>query len=337
MNTPVLEVENLTTSYGQKVHPLRGVSFSLSKGQSLGIVGESGSGKSVLLRSIVGIHPRTGAPTVSGSVYFEGSDLLNMRSESRNKIIGRRIGYIHQDPLTSLHPLKRVEDLIMESPSCHDGRLSRKDRHDRAAEMLSKVGFPEPEEILKRYPHEMSGGQRQRIGIAAALVENPALIIADEPTTALDVTVQAKVLDLLEDLRAQNGSSLILVTHDLAIVGERCDWVGVMYAGRLVELAPADELINSPQHPYTQGLLQARPKLRGELPRRQTAIPGVAAPPSRSLNEGCPFARRCPLAESRCQKLPILSDNKTPGHSVACVNAGVPVDYSIATVNEVAL
>ncbi|MDO5677266.1 MAG: ABC transporter ATP-binding protein [Propionibacteriaceae bacterium] len=327
---PLLRVSGLQTRYGEHVYPVRGVSFDLHRGESLGIVGESGSGKSVLLRSIIGVHPRTSTPTVTGSVRFEDEDLLTASPARRQELLGRRIGVIHQDPLTSLNPLKRTRDQVLESPRYHGQKASKADWQTRAHDVLKSVGFPQPQDVLHKYPHEMSGGQRQRIGIAAAVVENPTLLFADEPTTALDVTVQAQVLDLLERLRAEQGSALVLVTHDLAIVARRCDRIAVMYGGRIVEIAPADQLTTEPLHPYTSGLLQARPALRGPKAQRLVAIPGTAVPPSRPLSEGCSFASRCPLADDRCRtQLPELT-TPSPGSDcqVACWKPGEQPKFS---------
>lgn len=318
----LLEVTDLRTSYGAHVAPVRGVSFTLARGESLGIVGESGSGKSVLLRSLVGVHPRTGIPSVSGSVQFDGQDLLGADDRTRHQILGKRIGYIHQDPLTSLHPLARAGDQILLSPRLHGERRSRAEERALVEQMLRAVGFSNPREIARKYPHEMSGGQRQRVGIAAAVVQSPQLLCADEPTTALDVTVQSQVLDLLARLRAEHGSALILVSHDLGVVADRCDRIAVMYGGRIVETASARVLLREAAHPYTVGLLKARPRLTGPNPRRLRAIPGTAAPPSRPVEEGCPFAPRCPLADSRCvEQLPplVTRDN---GAAVACWKSG---------------
>lgn len=327
---PLLDVTDLVTRYANSVYPVRGISLQLKAGDSLGIVGESGSGKSVLLKSIIGVHPRNAQPHVSGTVRIAGESMLDAPPRRHQQVLGTVVGVIHQDPLTSLNPLKRTVDQVLEAPRSHGEHFTGESARQRVSEVLKSVGFANPDDVLDKYPHQMSGGQRQRVGIAAAVVNRPNLVFADEPTTALDVTVQAQVLDLLTQLCRENHTALVLVTHDLAIVGARCERIAVMYGGRIVELAKSSDLINNPQHPYTFGLLAARPRLHGPLPTRLASIPGTAVPPSRPLAEGCPFAGRCPLAIQKCRtELPaLISIDGQAGHHVACWQAGQRPDFS---------
>jgi len=300
---PILEVRNLSTHIVNRdgdriVRAVDGVSFSLAKGETLGIVGESGSGKSVTSLSVMRLLPKA-ARIVGGSVTFAGEDLLAKSADEMQKIRGRRIGMILQDPMVSLDPLFTIGSQIAEPLRFHLG-MSGRALHDRMIELLRAVGIPEPELRLTQYPHQMSGGMLQRIVGAIGIACDPELLIADEPTTALDMTVQAQFLDLLEQLRDRNTLSLIVITHDFGVAARLCDQVMVMYAGHVVERAPVREIFDNPKHPYTRALLGSIPR-RGEGGGRLTSIEGQPPDPG-SLPPGCPFAPRCPLATDQCRR-----------------------------------
>lgn len=274
--TPALKVRNLRTTFHTgrgSVEAVRGVSLTLEAGSSLAVVGESGAGKSVLMRSIIGIQPRGTRVTTTGSAEVAGTQMLGLRERERRRILGRSVGLIYQDPLTSLNPAYPVGDQLVEALINHQPDLGRSQRRRRGIEMLELMGFDDPERILRAYPDELSGGQRQRIGIAAAAICEPGLLIGDEPTTALDVTVQKQVLDLLDSLRQRSGSAFLLVTHDLALASERCDQVAVMRHGLIVEQGPAPRVLTAPEHPYTRALLGCIPRLDGPRPRRLATVP----------------------------------------------------------------
>ena len=296
---PLLEVKDLRTHFFTKegaVRAVDGVSFSVDKGRTLGIVGESGSGKSVTALSIMGLIPKPPAKIVSGEILFDGRDLTTLSEKQLEDVRGREIAMIFQDPMTSLNPTLRIGTQITEVLDRHYG-MNKGEARRRAVELLEEVRIPRAAERLDDYPHRFSGGMRQRVMIAIALACNPNLLIADEPTTALDVTVQAQVLDLLEDLREEHEMALILITHDMGVVAEVADEVAVMYAGQIVEQASGEDLFDRPEHPYTEALLGALPELEGDNVRedRLVAIPGrppdLIDPP-----EACRFAARCPYA-----------------------------------------
>ena len=295
----LLEVDGLTTHFATDdgvVKAVDGVSLSLEKGEILGLVGESGSGKSVLGLSILRLLPTSASHT--GRVRFEGQDLLTLPEKSLRRLRGDRIAMVFQDPMTSLNPFLTIERQLTEVLETHRN-LSRKEARRSAHAMLERVELPDPGTRLDQYPHELSGGMRQRVMIAMALLCEPSLLIADEPTTALDVTVQAQILDMLRDLAKRSGTSIILVTHDLGVVAGLADRVAVMYAGRLVEEAPTDALFASPGHPYTRGLLACLPRLDGERKGALPIIPGL--PPDLARTPpGCAFHPRCGEAEPRC-------------------------------------
>ena len=254
---PLLDVQNLTTRFHTRngiVHAVEDVSFSLEKGQSLGIVGESGSGKSVTCYSLLGLIPQPPGKIHSGKALFEGTDLLQAKDKELRKIRGKRISMIFQDPMTSLNPYLKISKQLTEPLEIHEGIKGKEALH-KAIDALAEVGIPEPEKRIKSYPHEFSGGMRQRVMIAMALITRPEILIADEPTTALDVTVQKQVLDLIKDRQEKLGTAVILVTHDLAVVSQSCDQVNVMYAGRIVESAASDGLFAKPRHAYTLSLI----------------------------------------------------------------------------------
>jgi ABC-type glutathione transport system ATPase component len=275
---PILEVHDLTATVlgrGTERTVVDGATFSLARGHSLGIVGESGAGKSMLIRSILGVHPPGIIMRVTGSVRLDGHDMLALHGRERRRALATSVGMIHQDPLRSLNPTIRVGDQLTETLA-FAGTAGRRDRVRRGIELMRSVGFHSPEAESRRYPHQLSGGQRQRIGIGAAALTEPALLIGDEPTTALDVTVQKRVLDLMDETRARTGSSMLLVTHDLGVAAERCDEIVVMRAGRIVEAGITAEVIAEPEHPYTRALLDSIPRLDGpRLRRLRTSADGA--------------------------------------------------------------
>ncbi|GII23563.1 ABC transporter ATP-binding protein [Planosporangium mesophilum] len=314
----VLEVENLTVEFPTDdgvVQAVRGVSYRLAPGEAMGIVGESGSGKSVTSMAIMGLLPKTAR--ISGSVRFRGEELLGRSENDYSSIRGKKIAMIFQDPLTSLNPVYTVGYQISEAILAHND-VSKKAAMDRAIELLAMVGIPNPSQRVNNYPHEMSGGMRQRVVIAIAMANNPDVIIADEPTTALDVTVQAQVLEALEAARAATGAALVLITHDLGVIAGHADRIGVMYAGRLVEKGTVDEVFYEPRMPYTLGLLGSLPRL--DEAGRERLTPIVGAPPSlMNLPPGCPFTPRCPLAQPVCEERePDLYVTDAPDHLSAC-------------------
>jgi oligopeptide/dipeptide ABC transporter ATP-binding protein len=306
MAAPLLQVEDLKVSFHTDdgvVKAVDGVSFNVEQGKTLGIVGESGCGKSVANMSILGLT-RADNAEISGRILFEGRDIQELNAEEYQRLRGDEIAMIFQDPLTSMHPFYRVGDQIIEAIQTHRP-VSENDARERALELLQLVGIPDPARRLREYPHEFSGGMRQRAMIAMALANEPKLLIADEPTTALDVTIQAQILQLLQRLQDQLGMAVILITHDLGVVAEIADDVLVMYAGRVVEQAPLDQIFYDPQHPYTWGLLGSvtridRPRT-GRLPQITGQPPSLIAPP-----EGCHFRPRCPHEFASCPKVPPL-------------------------------
>ena len=316
----LLSVENLkvefTTADGI-VHAVDGISYSVDAGGSLGVVGESGSGKTVSALTLIGLT-RTQGATVSGRIVFNGQDLLTASNEQLRHIRGNEIAMIFQDPLSSLHPQFRVGSQLVEAMRIHRS-IGRSAARERATELLNLVGIPDPRRRVDQYPHEFSGGMRQRAMIAMALANEPKLLIADEPTTALDVTVQAQILALLERLRAELGMAIIMITHDLGVVAQIAEHIAVMYAGRIVEAADARRLFASPQHPYTWGLLRSIPSLEG--PRGVELVPIPGRPPSLIHRpSGCHFHPRCAYAlPSHATIDPQLVDAGAPGHVVACL------------------
>jgi oligopeptide/dipeptide ABC transporter ATP-binding protein len=317
----LLQVENLHTHFFTRegvVRAVDGVSFSVEAGETLGIVGESGCGKSVTALSLMGLIPKPPARIVEGSVTFQGRDLTSLSERELEDVRGREMAMIFQDPMTSLNPTLRIRTQMTEVLDRHFG-YSKEDARKRAVELLEEVRIPRATERLDDYPHRFSGGMRQRVVIAIAIACNPKLLIADEPTTALDVTVQAEILDLLDDLRRNHEMGMIMITHDMGVIAETADDVAVMYAGQIVEQAPTEELFDNPEHPYTEALLGALPQLEGENVRlgRLQSIPGrppdLIAPP-----EGCRFAPRCPhanRADGCVEHLPELREIR-PGHFV---------------------
>lgn len=327
----LLEVRDLVTRFyseGAVIHAVNGVSFSLDAGASMAIVGESGSGKSVTVMSLMRLVRFPPGRIEGGEVIFEGCDLLRLSEEEMRRIRGNRIAMIFQDPMTSLNPVLSIGLQMTEGLRAHLG-LGERAARDRAAEMLSLVGLPRPKERLDDYPHQFSGGQRQRIMIALALSCNPALLIADEPTTALDVTVQAQIVELIQGLREKLGMAVIWISHNLGLVAGVVDKVAVMYGGHIVEQSPVDELYEHPRHPYTLGLLKAIPKMDGRDQGRLFSIDGMP-PDLRRPPESCPFAPRCIYAVDRCrQALPPL-DELGAGQSVRCWRADEVAALNVA-------
>ena len=281
-----------------------GVSMDLGEGETLGIVGESGSGKTVTCLSVLRLVPEPGR-IVGGRIVFGNRDLVNLADSQLQQVRGKQIGMVFQDPMTSLSPFLTIGDQVAEPLLVHD-RLSRREARSRAVEMLEKVGIPEPASRLSDYPHRFSGGMRQRVMIAMALVGNPKVLIADEPTTALDVTIQAQVLELFRKIKDEFGTAILLITHNLGVVAGMADRVAVMYAGRLVEIAATEELFANPRHPYTLALLRAVPRLGNGSSQRLEPIAG-APPDLMRLPAGCSFYERCPFRQERCrQEAPVL-------------------------------
>ena len=324
---PVLQVDDLRTHFFTQdgiTRAVDGVSFQVRPGETLGIVGESGCGKSVTALSILRLLPARLGRTVGGSVRFDGRELLSLEEGEMREIRGNRIAMIFQEPMTSLNPVLTVGYQIAESLVRHQA-MGRADAEARAVEMLALVGIAEPARRVREYPHQLSGGMRQRVMIAMALACNPRLLIADEPTTALDVTIQAQILDLMRDLKSKVGAAIMLITHDLGVVAEMAERVVVMYAGRKVEEAPVEELFARPLHPYTRGLLGSMPRLgasaQGDTPERLSEIAGVV-PSLRDAIPGCAFAPRCALATERCRASVPALEEMGPRHVVACFEAG---------------
>ncbi len=318
--TPILSVRGLTTELrteGGRFHAVDSVSFDLFPGEVLGIVGESGCGKSMTALSILGLVPRPPGRIVAGEVRFEGRDLVRLPERELQRVRGAKIAMIFQEPMSSLNPVFTIGEQIAETLRQHE-RLGRRAARARAVELLAKVGIPSPAERLDSYPHELSGGMRQRVMIAIALACNPKVLLADEPTTALDVTIQAQILDLLQRLQAELGMAVVLITHDLGIVAEFAHRVLVMYAGRVIEEGPVEAIFENPAHPYTRGLLASLPDLEGEI-GRLSAIPG-SVPQLGGLGPGCRFAPRCGLVEPACLAAdPPLA--RTGTRAVACRRA----------------
>lgn len=304
MNNNLLEVKNLKVAFyndGELTNVVRDVSFSIKPGETLGLVGESGSGKSVTSKSVMRLISDPPGKITGGSVIMEGTDILALPEREMRAIRGGKIAMIFQEPLTSLNPLFTCGYQIAEAVRLHR-KCSKKEAMEKAVEMLRLVGVPSPERRVKSYPHELSGGMRQRVMIAMALCCEPSLLIADEPTTALDPTIQAQILRLIHDLREQNGMSVLLITHDMGIVAENCDRVAVMYAGQIVEIADVVSIFENPRHPYTKGLLKAIPSIDKKVDSLYN-IEGMV-PRFNELPKGCAFSTRCPYARSECISIP---------------------------------
>jgi len=318
MTDPLLRVEHLRTYFHSPAGIARAVddvSFSIGRGETVGVVGESGCGKSVTALSLLRLIQAPGRIEAGSHIWFEGRDLLTLGAEDIRQVRGNRIAMIFQEPMTALNPVFTVGDQIAEVARVHDG-ASRKAAWERAVEMLALVGIPSPRERASNYPHQMSGGMRQRVLIAMALVMNPALLIADEPTTALDVTIQAQILELLAKVQQAFGTAILLITHDLGVVAETASRVVVMYGGQVVEEAPVRTLFADPGHPYTKGLMQAMPRV-GMNRERLTTIPGSVPPPT-AWPTGCRFRDRCGFAWPRCEAEAPALVPISAGHAARC-------------------
>ena len=320
----VLDVRDLKISFPGPDHgrfyPVDGVSFSLDRGQTMALVGESGSGKSLTSLALLQLIPSPGRVEAGSTIRLGDTDVLTLKGEALRRIRGRRVGMIFQDPMTSLNPVFTVGDQIMEGILAHF-KMPRKRARDRALELLQEVGLPDPVARLKSYPHQLSGGMRQRVMIAIALSAEPEILVADEPTTALDVTVQAQILEVLDRLQQSRGMAVLLITHDLGIVAGRADRVAVMYAGQIVEEAPTDRLFANPAHPYTQGLFASVPRISGPL-RRLNPIRGTVPAPA-AWPSGCRFRPRCPKAFDKSELEPPMLLVE-PDHQMRCWLAQEP-------------
>jgi len=317
----LLKIQNLKTYFFTEegvAKAVDGVSLSLQEKETLALVGESGCGKSVTALSVLRLIPDPPGKIVGGNILFNGINLLELTEKEMRKIRGNKISMIFQEPLTSLNPVFRVGDQIAEAIQLHQ-RLHKKNAWEKSVEMLKLVGIPSPEKRVKDYPHQLSGGMRQRVMIAMALSCHPQLLIADEPTTALDVTIQAQILDLISSLKEKLGMALLLITHDLGVVAETAQTVAVMYAGRIVEYTDVKELFSNPLHPYTQGLLHSLPRinLEGKGKTRLEAIPGTV-PPILNLPEGCKFSTRCPQVFDLCRETEPALKEVRENHFVRC-------------------
>jgi peptide/nickel transport system ATP-binding protein/oligopeptide transport system ATP-binding protein len=316
--SPLLEIEDLQTWFytddgvGKAVD---GVSYSIQAGETLGVVGESGCGKSVAAMSILQLVPTPPGKYVGGKIRFRGENLLERSEKQMREIRGKEIAVIFQEPMTSLNPVFQVGDQIGEALRLHEG-MSRSQARERSIELLRLVGIPSPETRVSEYPHQLSGGMKQRVMIAMALACNPALLIADEPTTALDVTIQAQILELLRDLQREKGMAILLITHDLGVVAENADQVVVMYAGKVVERAPVDELFGSPRHPYTLGLFRSLPRLDRKSDRLEVIEGNVPNP--LDFPSGCKFRPRCRYATDECAQIEPQLQEIDDQHLVAC-------------------
>ena len=302
-NTPLLEVKDLRVSFftpAGEVKAVGGISYTINYGEVMGIVGESGSGKSVEAYSIMGLLQSPGK-VIGGSITFEGEDVLAYNKEQMTAFRGSKVAMIFQNPMTCLNPVYTIGNQLVEALRAHDKKISKEEAQKRAMEMMELVGINNVEKRMKQYPHEFSGGMRQRVMIAMGLICHPQLLIADEPTTALDVTIQAQILDLMKDLQKKTGMGIIFITHNLGVVADICDKVSVMYAGKIVEQGPVDDIFYEPAHPYTKGLLRSMPRVDAESYERLIPIEGT---PVDMLNppEGCPFAPRCEHCMKICLK-----------------------------------
>lgn len=312
----VSDLEVVYTSAGAVVHAVNGVDFEIKRGESLGLVGETGAGKTTIAKTILGVLPDPPAKVLNGKVILDGTDLLTLPEKEMRKVRGKKISMIFQDPMTALNPLMTVGDQIAEVVALHED-VNKKQAMDKAGDMLEMVGIPR--ERYAEFPHQFSGGMKQRVVIAIALACNPELLLADEPTTALDVTIQAQVMEMISGLQKKLNTSMILITHDLGLVAENCDNVAVIYAGEIVELANKENLFLHATHPYTLGLFGSLPSMSGDVDRL-TPIPGMPPDPE-NLPEGCHFNPRCPHACEACRKGEIPFKEIAPGHFVRCTLA----------------
>jgi len=325
---PTLELREVSIRFhGQPVDLIDRVSLSIQPGRTLALVGESGCGKSVTSLATMGLLPRRAATVTHGQVLFRGEDLLNKTTTQMEALRGNRMAMIFQEPMTSLNPVFTIGDQVAEAVRRHRD-CSQAEARTRALEMFELVRMPAAAKRLDDYPHQLSGGMRQRVMIAMALANDPELLIADEPTTALDVTIQAQILELMRDLLKETGAAMLMITHDLGVVAEIADDVAVMYAGRVVESGPVDAIFNDPQHPYTLGLMGSMPALAGRVQgaSRLMTIPG-SVPVPEAMPPGCRFATRCPFASSACDAGRPAEYDVTPTHRVACIKAPLETHF----------
>jgi len=320
MEAPLLEVSGLVVGFesgGRMARAVDGVSFRVERGRTLGIVGESGCGKSVTAFSIMRLLPQPHGRILDGEILFEGKDLVQASEAELHRVRGGRIGMVFQEPLSALNPVQTIGQQVAETLLLHQ-TMSKEEAWREAVALLDKVGIPSPEVRIREYPHQLSGGMRQRVVIAMALSCNPSLLIADEPTTALDVTIQAQILDLMLSLQRDLGMAIILITHDLGVIAQVCDEAVVMYAGQVAERGPVDALFHRPAHPYTRGLLASIPRLttrrKSRLPTIEGSVPGLSEMPP-----GCRYQNRCPYAQPRCAAAPPPLETVAEGHEVACI------------------
>lgn len=315
-NDIFLSVRNLVVEYtmeGKIVHAVNGVSFDLERGKTLALVGETGAGKTSIAKAILRVLPDPPARIAEGAIYLNGEDILGLKEDKMRRIRGNKISMIFQDPMTALNPVKRVGEQIAEGIRQHN-KISRAEAFDRACDMLNMVGISD--DRVNEYPHQFSGGMKQRVVIAMALACSPELLLADEPTTALDVTIQAQVLEMIKDLRRKFNTSMIMITHDLGVVAEVSDEVAVVYAGQIIEYGSKEAIFDNPSHPYTIGLFNALPDLSKDV-RRLSPIEGLPPDPT-NLPQGCSFHPRCPHASEECRKKPIPMREIEPGHFFRC-------------------
>ena len=320
MAEPLLNIDNLSCGFHTEngyIRVVDGVSFDVEAGKTLGIVGESGCGKTVSALAIMGLLPQPAGVVEAGRILFNEQDLTKAGHEAMRVVRGQHIGMIFQEPMTALNPVHRIGRQIFEALTLYESGLDQAELRRRAIEMLEQVGIPAPAQRLREYPHQLSGGMRQRIMIAMALAGRPEILIADEPSTALDVTVQAQILDLLRSLQAERGMAMIFITHDLGVVAELCDEVIVMYAGRIAERASVGQLFHSPRHPYTHGLIRSIPTADTPSKSMLPTIEGVV-PKLTEMPPGCRFSNRCPFADDLCRKQVPPLHPATAGHDVAC-------------------
>lgn len=317
---PLLDVRDLSVAFDTdegRVDVIDQVNLQLESGETLGVVGESGCGKSVTALAIMGLLPQPSGRITNGQIVLDNQDLLGKHLDERRRVRGRRISMIFQEPMTALNPVQRIGKQLVESVQLHRPDVGKDESLEECVKILEQVGISEPEQRLMDYPHQLSGGMRQRVMIAMALIHVPDILIADEPTTALDVTIQAQILELIAKLQQENGMAVIFITHDLAVIAELADRVSVMYAGRVVEQSKVTELFSAPLHPYTQGLLNSIPKLEGTPKTQLETIPGLV-PSYDEMPSGCRFRNRCDYAQTLCgDRVPNL-ESESNTHHVAC-------------------
>lgn len=319
--TSLLDIENLCIDFNTDSGPLNvldNISLKLESGKTLGLVGESGCGKSVTSLSIMRLLPQPTGNIHTGKIVFNGQDLLQLPANAMHKLRGNRIAMIFQEPMTALNPVKTIGSQLIEVLDLHRDHYSKHEKSRRAVELLEKVGIADAEKRLAEYPHQLSGGMRQRVMIAMALACEPDLLIADEPTTALDVTIQAQILDLMQNLQKEHGMAILFITHDLGVIAELCDDVAVMYAGRVVENAPVETIFESPKHPYTQGLLASIPKLENPSKTPLNTIEGQV-PTLNAMPKGCRFKNRCQYSKEDCEQMDHSLETVSNVQAVNCI------------------